>query len=115
VAANVWCCTVTGRVHVCDEACSEKVVDRSTGLLVCPISGATSDRMMSSAEEELEEGLAARGAEEGGGGPAEDDFGGGWLEVGRGVQGGCCWDGVWWCDECIGGCAKGQCMGGQAS
>eukprot|EP00879_Flechtneria_rotunda_P007818 GHRR01008193.1.p1 GENE.GHRR01008193.1~~GHRR01008193.1.p1 ORF type:complete len:535 (+),score=155.63 GHRR01008193.1:141-1745(+) len=54
--SNVFCDEVTGWVHVCDETCSEKIIEPSSGLLVCPISGHVSDRMMTCAEEAEEEG-----------------------------------------------------------
>ena len=47
-------------------------MDRSSGLMVCPISGAMADRMMTECEEEAEEGGEARCME----GLMEDDFGG---------------------------------------
>jgi putative hemolysin len=54
--------------------CSEKIVEPSSGLLVCPISGAVSDRMMTRAEEAQEE---ERCGEEGGQDVAlEEEYGG---------------------------------------
>eukprot|EP00775_Hariotina_reticulata_P013521 gene13521-13646_t len=51
----------------------EKIVEPSSGLLVCPISGAVSDRMMTRAEEAQEE---ERCAEEGGQAALDEDYGG---------------------------------------
>jgi hypothetical protein len=47
-----------------------QVVDRKSGLLVCPISGRVSDRLVTAEEEEEEEGARD-------GGKGDDDGGGG--------------------------------------
>jgi hypothetical protein len=52
----VYCDEHTGYVHVCDETCSEKIVEPSSGLLVCPISGLCCARLLTCAEEAAEEG-----------------------------------------------------------
>jgi len=40
-------------VHVCDDTCREIVLDTSSGLLVCTVSGRCFDRWLSPSEEEL--------------------------------------------------------------
>lgn len=64
---DLFCCEETGWVHVCDEKCRECVVDQTTGLLVCPISGRLSDVMMTECEEQDRWGAVARGED-----PLED-------------------------------------------
>ncbi|XP_010275143.1 PREDICTED: F-box protein SKIP31-like isoform X2 [Nelumbo nucifera] len=49
---DVFICEKTGRVHVCDDTCREVVLDASSGLLVCTISGHCFDRMLSPSEME---------------------------------------------------------------
>lgn len=49
-------CEKTGRVHVCDDTCREIVLDPSSELLVCTISGRCFDRWLSPSEEELDPG-----------------------------------------------------------
>lgn len=61
-------------------SCSEKLIEPSSGLLVCPISGAVSDRMMTCAEEEAEEG--PREGDGGGNGLADEEYGGKKGEMG---------------------------------
>lgn len=51
--------------------CSEKIVERSSGLLVCPISGTCSARLLTCAEEDEEEGDRDPEKEH-----REEDFGG---------------------------------------
>lgn len=48
---DVFICEKTGRVHVCDDACREVVLDQSSGTLVCTISGHCFDRCLSPDEE----------------------------------------------------------------
>lgn len=48
---NRYCDELTGWVHICDEGCSEKIVEPCSGLMVCPISGSVFDRMVTCAEE----------------------------------------------------------------
>nr|XP_010918649.1 F-box protein SKIP31 isoform X3 [Elaeis guineensis] len=48
---DVFICEKTGRVHVCDDTCREAVLDQSSGLLVCTISGHCFDRWLSPDEE----------------------------------------------------------------
>ncbi|KXZ44382.1 hypothetical protein GPECTOR_68g353 [Gonium pectorale] len=74
----VYACDQNGWVHVCGDGCTEGVVDARSELLVCPVSGQTSDRLVHECEWEEE----ARGGCGGGGG------GGGEEEAGLGVFGG---------------------------
>ncbi|KIZ05543.1 hypothetical protein MNEG_2412 [Monoraphidium neglectum] len=46
-AGDVYCCEATGDVHVCDSTCTEHVLERTSGLLVCPISGTVRDDLRS--------------------------------------------------------------------
>ncbi|XP_008784043.1 F-box protein SKIP31-like isoform X2 [Phoenix dactylifera] len=48
---DVFICEKTGGVHVCDDSCREVVLDQSSGLLVCTISGHCFDRWLSPDEE----------------------------------------------------------------
>ncbi|GFR50847.1 hypothetical protein Agub_g13120 [Astrephomene gubernaculifera] len=75
----VYACDQTGWVHVCGDACTEGVVDARSELLVCPVSGQTTDRLVHECEED-EEG--------GGGGGGGGCGGGGEEEAGLGVFGG---------------------------
>jgi len=50
---DAFLCEKTGRVHVCDDTCREIVLDTSSGLLVCTVSGRCFDRWLSPSEEEL--------------------------------------------------------------
>ncbi|XP_062234146.1 F-box protein SKIP31-like isoform X2 [Phragmites australis] len=43
---DAYICEKTGRVHVCDEACREFVLDQSSGLLLCTISGHCFERWL---------------------------------------------------------------------
>ena len=61
--------------------CSEKIVEPSSGLLVCPISGTCSERLLTCAEEDAEEGDRDPDKEQ-----REEEFGG---ERGE-------WWGHWW-------------------
>jgi hypothetical protein len=56
---------------MCLRPCSEKIVESSSGLLVCPISGTCSARLLTCAEEAAEEGDRDPEKEQG-----EEDFGG---------------------------------------
>lgn len=49
---DAFLCEKTGRVHVCDDTCREIVLDTSSGLLVCTVSGRCFDRWLSPSEEE---------------------------------------------------------------
>ncbi|XP_042501524.1 F-box protein SKIP31 [Macadamia integrifolia] len=49
---DVFVCEKTGRVHVCDDTCREVILDATSELLVCTISGHCFDRMISLAEME---------------------------------------------------------------
>lgn len=60
---HVWIC--------CRPCCSEKIVEPSSGLLVCPISGTCSARFLTCAEEDEEEGDRDPEKEH-----REEDFGG---------------------------------------
>jgi hypothetical protein len=51
--------------------CSEKIVESSSGLLVCPISGTCSARLLTCAEEAAEEGYRNADKEHG-----DEEFGG---------------------------------------
>ncbi|KAJ3672564.1 hypothetical protein LUZ60_007285 [Juncus effusus] len=48
---DVFICEKTGRVHVCDDTCREVVLDQSSGMLVCTVSGRCFDRWLSPDEE----------------------------------------------------------------
>ncbi|WOL13204.1 F-box protein SKIP31 isoform X3 [Canna indica] len=48
---DVFICEKTGRVHVCDDTCREVVLDHSSGILVCTISGHCFDRLLTPEEE----------------------------------------------------------------
>ncbi|XP_072994050.1 F-box protein SKIP31 isoform X2 [Typha latifolia] len=48
---DVFICEKTGRVHVCDDTCREVILDQSSGLLVCTISGHCFDSWLSPEEE----------------------------------------------------------------
>ncbi|XBI40100.1 hypothetical protein VPH35_124749 [Triticum aestivum] len=43
---DAYICEKTGRVHVCDDACREFVLDQASGLLVCTISGHCFERFL---------------------------------------------------------------------
>jgi hypothetical protein len=62
----MYCDELTGFVHACGEECLERVVEPSSGLLVCPISGVAFERILTHAEEAAEEGDGA----------GDDDWGG---------------------------------------
>ncbi|KAJ4950223.1 hypothetical protein NE237_027055 [Protea cynaroides] len=49
---DVFVCEKTGRVHVCDDTCREVILDATSQLLVCTISGHCFDRMLSPGEME---------------------------------------------------------------
>lgn len=49
-------CEASGWAHICDEGCREKVVDSASGLMVCPISGRSFDRLMTEREVRKERG-----------------------------------------------------------
>lgn len=63
---TMYCDELTGFVHACGEECLERVVEPSSGLLVCPISGVAFERILTHAEEAAEEGDGA----------GDDDWGG---------------------------------------
>lgn len=51
--ADAYVCEKSGWVHICDcDTCSERVIDRTSGQLVCPVSGRTFERLMSTCEEQ---------------------------------------------------------------
>ncbi|KAK9866530.1 hypothetical protein WJX84_008311 [Apatococcus fuscideae] len=52
VGGNCVACTVCGWVHVCDENCRERLIDRQSHLPVCPLSGRCFDRLMTEQEED---------------------------------------------------------------
>jgi uncharacterized membrane protein YgcG len=77
--AFVLACNICGNLHLCrEELCRERQLDRSSKLLVCPISGRCFNRMLTEREEE----------EEGGGGNNNDDDGNGNGGGGEGNGGG---------------------------
>eukprot|EP00252_Welwitschia_mirabilis_P010603 TRINITY_DN2393_c0_g1_i1.p1 TRINITY_DN2393_c0_g1~~TRINITY_DN2393_c0_g1_i1.p1 ORF type:complete len:356 (+),score=72.33 TRINITY_DN2393_c0_g1_i1:180-1247(+) len=49
---DAFVCENTGQVHVCDDQCREIVLDPSSDLLVCTISGRCFDRWLSPSEEQ---------------------------------------------------------------
>ncbi|ONK58873.1 uncharacterized protein A4U43_C08F610 [Asparagus officinalis] len=58
---DVFLCEKTGRVHVCDDTCRESVLDQSSGLLVCTVSGQCFDRWLAPEEESDTEQQQAEG------------------------------------------------------
>eukprot|EP00899_Mesostigma_viride_P016597 jgi/Mesvir1/24939/Mv16915-RA.1 len=50
VIGDVFLCETTGRAHVCDDTCREMVVDPSNELMVCPVSGRTSEQWLGDGE-----------------------------------------------------------------
>jgi hypothetical protein len=48
---DAYICEKTGRVHVCDDACREFVLDQSSGLLLCTISGHCFERWLCADDE----------------------------------------------------------------
>ncbi|GLC34981.1 protein ubiquitination [Pleodorina starrii] len=77
----VYACDQTGWVHLCGDACTEGVVDARSELLVCPVSGQTTDRLVHECEEDEADGGRCGGGF-GGGGAGEEEgglgvFGGG--------------------------------------
>ncbi|KAK9810809.1 hypothetical protein WJX73_009069 [Symbiochloris irregularis] len=64
VGLKTFLCEACGWAHVCDAGCTERVVQRGSGMPVCPISGRCFERMMSEWEEAAErEDRADEGAE----------------------------------------------------
>uniref|UniRef100_A0A7N0UI03 F-box domain-containing protein n=1 Tax=Kalanchoe fedtschenkoi TaxID=63787 RepID=A0A7N0UI03_KALFE len=62
---DAFICEKTGQVHVCDDACREVILDPSSELLVCTISGHCFDRLLSPGESDLDaEQQQACGADE---------------------------------------------------
>ncbi|KAK8510095.1 hypothetical protein V6N13_103694 [Hibiscus sabdariffa] len=53
---DVFVCEKTGKVHVCDDACREVILDPNSELLVCTISGHCFDRLLSPSEMEQQQG-----------------------------------------------------------
>ncbi|GAB2295928.1 hypothetical protein Dimus_030076 [Dionaea muscipula] len=49
---DVFICEKTGQVHVCDDTCRDAILDPTSQLLVCTISGHCFDRLLSPAEAE---------------------------------------------------------------
>lgn len=47
VGHKTFLCEACGWAHVCDASCTERVVQRGSGMPVCPISGRCFERMMS--------------------------------------------------------------------
>uniref|UniRef100_A0A061RD93 F-box protein skip31-like n=1 Tax=Tetraselmis sp. GSL018 TaxID=582737 RepID=A0A061RD93_9CHLO len=47
-------CERTGWAHICDDTCTERIVNSKSGMMVCPISGRCFDTMMTEAEEAAE-------------------------------------------------------------
>lgn len=72
LGGGVFVCERSGWAHVCDEGCRERVVDHSSDLLVCPVSGRCFDRMLSAHEEEQQ--CAGGNAGGFGGGVGDDDY-----------------------------------------
>ncbi|PNW88250.1 hypothetical protein CHLRE_01g021200v5 [Chlamydomonas reinhardtii] len=62
----VYACEQTGWVHVCGDACTEGVVDARSELLVCPVSGQTTDRLVHECEEDEAGGCGGAGGAAGG-------------------------------------------------
>ncbi|KAL4290584.1 hypothetical protein GQ457_14G022230 [Hibiscus cannabinus] len=52
---DVFVCEKTGKVHVCDDACREVILDPNSELLVCTISGHCFDRLLSPSEMEQQQ------------------------------------------------------------
>lgn len=67
---DVFLCEKTGRVHVCDDTCREIILDQSSGLMVCTVSGQCFDRWLAPEEEsDTEQQQAESGAPEEGAEP----------------------------------------------
>jgi hypothetical protein len=49
----VFLCERCGWAHLCDDTCKERIVDAATDMLVCPISGFCSGRVLT--EDEVQE------------------------------------------------------------
>lgn len=67
----VYACNETGWVHVCGDECTEGVVDADSELVVCPVSGQSTDRLV----HECEYGYGGEDGR-GAGGAAEEEMGG---------------------------------------
>lgn len=67
----VYACNETGWVHVCGDECTEGVVDADSELVVCPVSGQSTDRLV----HECEYGYGGEDGR-GAGGVAEEEMGG---------------------------------------
>lgn len=46
----MFLCERCGWAHLCDDACKERIVDAATDMLVCPISGFCSGRVLTEDE-----------------------------------------------------------------
>jgi hypothetical protein len=68
----VFLCERCGWAHLCDDTCKERIVDAATDMLVCPISGFCSGRVLTEDEEAAQ--LRGRGDDE-----LEPLYGTGWL------------------------------------
>ncbi|KAL9665005.1 hypothetical protein QQ045_020414 [Rhodiola kirilowii] len=58
---DAFICENSGQVHVCDDTCREVILDPSSELLVCTISGHCFDRLLSPAETDLEASVVGSG------------------------------------------------------
>jgi hypothetical protein len=50
----VFLCERCGWAHICDDTCKERIVDAATDMLVCPISGFCSGRLLTEDEVRLQ-------------------------------------------------------------
>ena len=80
IGADIFVCESTGRAHVCDDACRERVVDMDGMSETCAISGRSFDRILDEGAEGMIGGYGyGYGAETIGAGGGGGDPERGWL------------------------------------
>jgi hypothetical protein len=85
--ANYWICEKGGHIHICGDACTARLVDTVSEMLVCSLTGRCFPRLMSEWEETRGRhggaGAHGNGDEDGdlGTRDGEDPHGGDWNEV----------------------------------
>lgn len=67
IGADIFVCETTGRAHVCDDECRERVVDMDGMSETCAISGRSFDRILDEGAEEMIGGYGAETVGAGGG------------------------------------------------
>ena len=77
IGADIFVCETTGRAHVCDDACRERVVDMDGMSETCAISGRSFDRILDEGAEGMVGGYGAETIGAGGGGDPTGERG--WL------------------------------------